>query len=74
MVELSSDSKSVAYTPDMAEFTAEQKDRLKNLFNHIDTDNDGLIQAADLKAFASAELGREITDDRAQVNICFSSL
>jgi Ca2+-binding EF-hand superfamily protein len=52
----------------MADFTAEQKERLKNLFNHIDTDHDGKIKAADLKAFASAELGRDITDERAKVN------
>jgi Ca2+-binding EF-hand superfamily protein len=58
----------------MAEFTAEQKQRLKNLFDHIDTDKDGLIKAADLKSFASNELGRDITDERAQVNLWTVSL
>ena len=50
----------------MAGVTDTERGHLKNLFDHIDTDHDGKISAADLKSLAH-ELGREMTDDRAKV-------
>jgi calmodulin len=48
----------------MTDFTAEEKERLKKLFDRIDADKDGKIKAADFKKLA-AEFGRDMTDERA---------
>lgn len=49
------------------EFTADEKEKVKKLFDRIDTDHDGVINASDLKTLA-AEFGREMTDERAKVS------
>jgi len=51
----------------MAGVTEQERAHLKTLFDHIDTDKDGLISAADIKSLAH-ELGREMTDERAKVS------
>lgn len=52
----------------MSDFTAEEKERLKKLFDRIDADKDGKIKAADFKKLA-AEFGRDMTDERANVRV-----
>ncbi len=45
----------------------------KELFDKVDTDNDGYIAAGDIKQLA-ASAGREITDEQAQVNFQYSNV